>query len=192
MLKTIPLPLTCVALLFLASCSSDSPAPGEIELNDFFEADFELIDMYGKKATDERFAGKPMLIYYGFTSCPDVCPASLSILAATLEELGPSADDLQPLFISVDPERDTPERLADHLAFEPRILGLTGSPEATQAARDKMRVFAQKVDLGDSAAGYTVDHQSMFFLTDKQGKPVRAFRDTTDPETLAERIKIWL
>lgn len=192
MLKSNPPRLALIASVCLAACADERPIPGEITLNDAFSADFELIDTNGEVATDERFEGKPMLIYYGFTSCPDVCPVALSVLAATLDQLGSDADRLQPLFITVDPERDTPERLAQHLAFAPDILGLTGSPEAIDEAKANMRVFAKKVPLKDSAAEYTVDHQSMFFLTDASGKPVRAFDDTTDPEVLARRLKSWL
>ena len=192
MIRTNPLAIT--AALCLAACTGgdERPAPGEITLNEAFVADFDLVDMRGDPATDERFAGKPMLIYFGFTSCPDVCPAALGVLQATLSALGKDAERLQVLFISVDPERDTPERLAQHLAFEPRILGLTGSPDAAAEAREAMRVFAAKVPLNESAAGYTVDHQSMFFLTDREGRPVRAFDDGMDPELLASRIRPWL
>ena len=180
------------AITLLAACSDSGPVPGEIELTDLFVADFELIDHNGEAATDERFEGKPMLMYFGFASCPDVCPAALSVLSATLEELGGEAGKLQPLFITVDPERDTPEKLKAHLAFDDRLLGLTGSLEAVDAARDAMKVYAAKVQLDESALGYTVDHQSLFFLTDKAGKPVRAFDDSLDPETLAKAIRPWL
>lgn len=186
-------PVVALFLVLTASCTgSDGPVPGEIALNDAFAADFDLIDMHGEPATDERFEGKPMLMYFGFTSCPDVCPAALGVLDATLEALGPDARGVQPLFITVDPERDDPERLRRHLAFEPRILGLTGSPEAIAEARERMRVYAAKVELESSAIGYTVDHQSMFFLTDAGGKPVRAFDDGMAPDLLAERIRAWL
>ncbi|MEM9838409.1 MAG: SCO family protein [Pseudomonadota bacterium] len=192
MFRTNPLPLALIASVCLAACGQERPIPGEITLNEAFVADFDLIDVNGEQATDERFEGKPMLIYYGFTSCPDVCPVALSVLAATLDQLGSDADKLQPLFITVDPERDTPERLGQHLAFAPEILGLTGSVEAIEDAKAKMRVFAKKVPLPNSEAEYTVDHQSMFFLTDAEGTPIRAFDDTTDPETFAQRLKTWL
>ncbi|MCQ8183835.1 SCO family protein [Parvularcula maris] len=178
--------------LLLACAESDVPAAGEIQLNEAFEAEFDLVDHHGEPATDERFEGEPMLIYFGFTSCPDVCPAALGVMTATLDELGGDADKLQPLFITVDPERDTPERLRNHLAFDQRILGLTGEEDAVANARDSMRVFAAKAPLEGSAAGYTMDHQSMFFLTDKEGNPIKAFRDDVPPETLASRIRVHL
>ncbi|MEM9810516.1 MAG: SCO family protein [Pseudomonadota bacterium] len=181
-----------VALFSLAACGNDKPIPGEIELNEAFVADFDLIDHHGEPATDERFEGKPMLIYFGFASCPDVCPASLAVMTAALEALGGKADNLQALFITVDPERDTPERLAQHLSFDERILGLTGPADNIKTARDNMRVFAARVDLEDSAMGYTMDHQSLFFLTNAEGQPVRAFDDAIAPEALARAIEQWM
>ncbi|NNU15749.1 SCO family protein [Parvularcula sp. ZS-1/3] len=181
----------CAAAL-LASCADERPIAGEITLNEAFSAEFDLVDMYGEDATDERFEGKPMLIYFGFTSCPDVCPAALGVLTATLEEMGKDASGLQPLFITVDPERDTQARLVQHLSFDERILGLTGDEEAIEAAMKRMRVFAAKVPLEDSAVGYTVDHQSMFFLTDENGRPIRAFNDSIAPDVFAKRLKAFL
>lgn len=180
-----------IPALFLvaAACSEGAPPRGEMQLNKAFSAEFDLVDMNGEPASDERFEGKPMLIYFGFTSCPDVCPAALGVLHATLNELGADAEKIQPLFITVDPERDTPERLTQHLSFDGRILGLTGSEDELKDARDRMRVFAAKVPLEDSAAGYTVDHQSLFFLTDAAGQPILAFNDNMDPAVLAARIK---
>jgi protein SCO1/2 len=181
-----------IAILLIASCGDDRPVPGEITLNDAFVLDFNLVDHEGEPATDERFEGEPMLIYFGFASCPDVCPAALSVMTATLDELGRDAAALQPLFITVDPERDTPERLRSHLTFDDRILGLTGSQQAIDETRNGMRVFAKKVAMEDSALGYSVDHQSMFFLTDASGKPVRAFDDGMPPEVMADAIRPWL
>lgn len=183
-----------IATAILSGCAPDAgrPVPGEATLNEAFVADFDLIDMNGTPATDERFEGKPVLIYFGFTYCPDVCPAALSVLSSTLDELGDDAHRLHTLFISIDPGRDSPEQLREHLAFNENILGLTGSQEAIDHALSGMRMFAKKVDLEGSAAGYTVDHYSKFFLIDSTGQPVRAFDDFLDPAVLAERIRLWL
>ena len=186
------LPLGAALTLTLAACGDSGPVPGEITLTDAFVADFELIDHNGEPATDERFEGKPMLIYFGFSSCPDVCPASLSVLSASLDAMGKRADQIQPLFITVDAERDTPEKLRQHLSFDDRILGLTGDIEALEEARQNLRVFAAKVPLDDSALGYTMDHQSLFFLIDRQGNAVRAFDDGMDPKALAQAVERWL
>ncbi|MEM0927729.1 MAG: SCO family protein [Pseudomonadota bacterium] len=186
------LALASTLSLTLAACGDSGPVPGEITLTDAFVADFDLVDHNGEAASDERFEGKPMLIYFGFTHCPDVCPASLSVMTASLDALGSKADQIQPLFITVDPERDTPEALRQHLSFDDRILGLTGEAEALETARKNLRMFAAKVPLDDSALGYTMDHQSLFFLIDRQGNAVRAFDDGMDPRVLARAVERWL
>lgn len=184
--------MTGAAALMLAACGgqdSNLPQAGVIELNSLFDADFALTDMHGQPATDERFEGEPMLIYFGFSTCPDVCPAALGVMQAALDELGEDAERIQPLFITVDPERDTPERLASYLAFDERVLGLTGTPEEAKAARDAFKVFAAKVPMPDSAMGYTMDHQSMFYLTDAAGQPLVALDDGMAPRELAAAIE---
>lgn len=178
----------------LAACGSqgdgkDRPPQGVIELNSLFDADFALVDTRGEPATDERFEGTPMLIYFGFATCPDVCPAALGTMQATLDALGDEADAIQPLFVTVDPERDTPERLAAYLAFDDRILGLTGTVEAAKAARDAMKVFATKVPMPNSAIEYTMDHQSLFYLTDAAGRPLFAIDDGLAPDAIADVIE---
>lgn len=179
--------------LLLAACGQkELPVRGEIALNSMFDAEFELTDHFGDAASDERFEGKPMFIYFGFTTCPDVCPAALGHMTAALDRLGKEADGLHPLFITVDPERDNAERLKNHLAYDERILGLTGSAEALEAARDAMNVYAAKVPLPDSAMEYTVDHQRLFYLTDADGVPVVAMPDSTAPEDLARILKRYL
>jgi len=178
----------------LASCGSESDLPirGETQLNELFVADFDLIDMNGEPATDERFEGKPMLLYFGFTHCPDVCPAALSVLSSTLDELGSDVDDVHTLFITVDPERDTPERLKEYLTFNENILGLTGSTEAIGKAVSNIRGIAQRVEIEGSEVGYVVDHVSKFYLTNADGEPQVMLDDGLDPEVLAERIRRWL
>ena len=182
---------TMAAVLALAACGSGEPEAqrGVIALNSLFEAEFDLTDMNGQPATDERFAGEPMLIYYGFSTCPDVCPAALGVMQASLDALGKDAARIQPLFITVDPERDTPERLAAYLAFDDRVLGLTGTVKEAEAARDGLKVFAAKVPMPDSAMGYTMDHQSMFYLTDAGGTPLVALDDGMAPEAIAAEIR---
>lgn len=181
-----------LSMLALTGCGGKAetkPVRGEIRLTSLFEVDFDLIDHTGAGATDEKFAGKPMFIYFGFTTCPDVCPAALGTMTATLDKLGGKASQIQPLFITVDPKRDTPERLAQHLAYDGRILGLSGSADALQAARDGLKVYAAEVPMPDSAMEYTVDHQRLFYITDSAGTPVIAIPDSADPEIVAALIK---
>jgi protein SCO1/2 len=111
------------------------------------ESEFSLIDHTGKPMTDEDFEGKWQLVFFGFTYCPDVCPTTLNDVSIVLEELGAEADQLQPLFITVDPERDTPEVMAEYVAnFDPRIVGLTGSPEQIEQATQAFRAYYAKVE----------------------------------------------
>ncbi|ADM08941.1 SCO1/SenC family protein [Parvularcula bermudensis HTCC2503] len=185
-------PIALVLTLTLMACGqapNDRPMPGAITLNEAFDADFDLIDDQGEPATDERFEGKPMFIYFGFTACPDICPAALGIMTQTLDRLGAQSKAIQPLFISVDPARDDPERLRNHLAYDGRILGLTGSQAAIDDARLALNYYAARRELPDSALGYTIDHQRIFFLTDAAGTPVLAFPDSTDPALLAKAIR---
>lgn len=183
-----------LVVLAAAGCDNQStPAaqrsgPGPISLTAAFDADFSLVDHYGETATDERFAGQPMLIYFGFTTCPDVCPAALGTMTATLDQLGEKAGAIQPLFITVDPERDTPDRLSDHLAYDGRILGLTGDADALAEARAALKHYAARREMPDSALGYTMDHQRLFYLTDREGTPVLALPDTMAPEAIASIV----
>lgn len=172
-----------------AGCTDERPKAGEIALNSRFVVDFDVIDQFGEPATDERFDGKPMLIYFGFTTCPEVCPAALGAMTATLDRLGKDAQKVQPLFVTVDWERDDASRLRDHLAYDPRILGLTGSEEALAAMRKGLNVYAAKVALPDSALGYTMDHQRLFYITDAAGTPVVAISDQVPPEQIAQILQ---
>lgn len=183
--------LIIVFMLALTGCEKADPLtqPGVITLSSAFSAEFSLTDQFGMPASDERFEGKPMLLYFGFASCPDVCPAALSVMSAALEVLGKDADKVQALFITIDPERDSAATLKSHLAFDPRILGLTGTLEQTEAARKAMKVYAQKVPLPDSALVYTMDHQSMFYIVDSDGVPQIALRDTVSPDLIKQVIR---
>ena len=189
MVKLRALPAVLAALTLAACAREAGPEPGEMALNGLFTADFDLVDMHGLPATDERFEGTPMLIYFGFASCPDVCPAALSVMSAGLDALGEDAARVRPLFVTVDPERDTPEVLTRSLAFDPRILGLTGDAAAIEAAKDSLKVAALRRELPDSALGYTMDHSSLFYLTDADGVPVAALEDSMPPEALARVVR---
>ena len=132
---------------------------------------FSLIDHHGKPVTDRDYLGKPTLVFFGFTHCPDVCPTTLFEISNYLKELGPDADRLNVLFITVDPERDTPEQLALYLSsFDPRITGLSGSPENVSAAAKAYHIFAKKVPLKDG--DYTMDHTATVAMMNSKGKYV--------------------
>src|ERR1700759_612889 len=122
---------------------------------------FQLTDQHGKRVGDKDFRGRYMLIYFGYSFCPDVCPTTLAVMAQALEKLGPEARRVTPVFITIDPERDTPQVLADYMkAFGPSFVGRTGSVDAIKDAKKKSRVYAVKkpLDPAKPKAGYGMDH----------------------------------
>ena len=129
---------------------------------------FTLIDEHGRPFTDKALLGKPSLVFFGFTYCPEVCPTTLTRMSGWLKALGPDAGKLNIAFISIDPERDTPAQLASYLtAFDPRIHGLTGSQAQVDKAADAYRVYHRKVPL--PGGGYTMDHSAAIYVLDRKG-----------------------
>lgn len=143
---------------------------------------YHLTSHTGQQVTDKTYIGKIQLVFFGFTSCPDVCPTALSTMASLLDRLGGDADKVQPIFITVDPERDTQERLAEYVGvFHPAIVGLTGTPtEISEAARG-FGVFYKRVP-GETEGEYTMDHSASTFVLDAQGK----FHSTLDSHETEE------
>jgi cytochrome oxidase Cu insertion factor (SCO1/SenC/PrrC family) len=151
---------------------------------------FALIDGDGHAVTERSFPGKWLLIYFGYTYCPDVCPTSLNRVAEALDRLGPDGAEIQPLFITVDPERDTPAMLRDYVkAFDPRLIGLTGSPEAIAAAAKAYRVYYRRTDQGSGASDYLIDHSALTYLVDPQGAVVAYFSHNDSAESMAATIR---
>jgi protein SCO1/2 len=149
---------------------------------------FQLIDQDGKTVTDQDFKGRPFLVFFGFTHCPDICPTALFDMSEVLRKLGPDADRVRVLFVTVDPERDTPAVLKDYLSsFEPQIHGLTGDPAAIAAAEKSYRVYARKVPL--DGGEYTMDHSAVVYLMDKDGKFVAPFNLKRQPEESATELR---
>lgn len=130
---------------------------------------FTLVDQAGRPVTDRDLLGKPTVVFFGFTFCPEVCPTTLQDLTADLQDLGPAADRLNVVFVTVDPERDRPEQLRQYLSsFDPRIRGLTGTPEQVAAMAREYRVTSRRVPL--EGGGYTMDHTSYVMLFDERGE----------------------
>jgi len=152
---------------------------------------FHLEDQNAKLVSDADMKGRPFLVFFGFTHCPDVCPTTLFDISEVLKSLGPDADRTGALFITVDPERDTPAVLKDYLAnFDPHLRGLTGDPSAVQAALKAYRVYAKKVPLqGDD---YTMDHTAVVYLMDKDGRFVAPFNLKRTPAAAAEELRRYL
>jgi len=152
---------------------------------------FELTDHTGKLRTERDFRGKLMLVYFGFTYCPDVCPTDLQAIGLALDKLGTDGDSVQPLFITVDPERDTAAHLAEYVPmFHPRLIGLTGSAEAIRKAADAYKVYYAKVDPPKGDGGYyTVDHTAFIYLMDREGNYLGFFPPGTSADRMVEIIR---
>lgn len=153
-----------------------------------------LQDPNGRSVTSEDFRGRFQLIAFGYTYCPDICPTTLVEMAAILKQLGDQAARLQPIFITIDPERDSGEVLKTYTAFfDPRILGLTGSPALVRHAADNFRIrYAKVVTPGADPAHYAVDHSAGMILLGPDGQVVRKFAFATPIGELAERIAAYL
>jgi len=150
---------------------------------------FSLVDQNGTRVTEKDFRDRHMLVFFGFTSCPDICPAGLQLVAAALDKLGDKADRIVPVFISVDPERDTPEKLGEYVQnFDTRFVGLTGTPEEIAKAAKAYRVYYKKVPNADLPDDYAIDHTAIFYLMDPKGEFVTHFTPTTPLEEMAARL----
>lgn len=150
---------------------------------------FTLTAHTGQRVSDSDYRGKFMLVFFGFTYCPDVCPTALQTVAAALEQLGAKADRVVPLFITVDPERDTPEQLAQYVAsFSPRFVGLTGSRAEIDTVLKEYRVYAQKVEDPKSTAGYTMNHSSIIYVMGPDGSYRSHLTHATSADVIVERL----
>ncbi len=151
---------------------------------------FALTDQTGKRVTEKDFLGRYTLVFFGFTNCPDICPSGLQVMTAALEKLGARADEITPVLISIDSERDTPQKLADYVkSFHPRLIALTGTPDEVAAAAKAYRVYYQKVPDEKDPTQYSYDHSSIFYLMDKDGSLLAPIPHTTDVAQLTEAIE---
>jgi protein SCO1 len=152
---------------------------------------FQLTDQNGSTVTEQDLKGKPFLVFFGFTHCPDVCPTTLFDVSEVLRRLGPDADRVGALFISVDPARDTPGKLKDYLSsFDPHLKGLTGDEAAITAVAKAYRVYYKKVPL--DGGEYTMDHTALVYLMDKEGHFVRPFNVKQRAEEAAADLRKYL
>lgn len=158
---------------------------------------FALINHDGDSVTQQDFAGQYMLIYFGYTWCPDVCPLALQFMGDALTRLGPGAAQIQPLFITIDPERDTPEVIRQYLASfqrgiagQPELIGLTGSPESIEAVAAAYKMYFRKTEPldADNPMSYGLDHMNIFYLMGPDGAYVAHFMSPTSPTDVAEVI----
>ena len=149
---------------------------------------FTLTDQTGKPRSDSDFRGKLMIVYFGYSYCPDVCPTDLMAITQALDALGPAARDVQPVFITIDPERDT-KVLADYLsAFHPSFVGLTGSPDEIRTVANAFKAFYVKVP--DQRSGdYSIDHSGVIYLIDRNGEYLGFMPPQTNPDRLTEVLR---
>ena len=152
---------------------------------------FQLTDQAGQTVTEKNLKGRPTLIFFGFTHCPDVCPTSLFEISEVLKAMGKDADRINAYFISVDPERDTAAAMKEYLSsFDPHLKGLTGDSEAVAKVISGFRVYARKVPLKDG--DYTMDHTALIYLMDRDGRFVSPFNLKRTPEEAATDLKRYL
>ena len=152
---------------------------------------FQLTDQGGQTVTDKSLQGRPTLIFFGFTHCPDVCPTSLFEISEVLRAMGGDADRVNAYFVSVDPERDTVAAMKDYLSsFDPHLKGLTGDPEVIAKVLSEYRVYSRKVPLKDG--DYTMDHTALIYLMDRDGHFVSPFNLKRTPEAAAADLKRYL
>src|ERR1700684_2728191 len=149
---------------------------------------FTLTDQNGRRRSDRDFRGKLMIVYFGYTFCPDVCPADLMAITQALDALGPAADGVQPIFITVDPERDS-KLLAEYVrAFHKSLIGLTGSPEEIRKVANAYKAFYTKVP-GTRDGDYAIDHAGVIYLMGRRGEYLGFLAPQTGPEKLTEILR---
>lgn len=154
---------------------------------------FTLVNHHGETVTEQDFRGRYMLLYFGFTFCPDICPTELGVMAAAVNALGEKGEQVTPVLITIDPERDTPDVLARYVAlFHPRLVGLTGTAEQMDAAARAWHVYYGRVEDESVSEAYTMDHSSIVFLMGPDGEYLKLFRPQTPPDEMAREIAKFL
>ena len=180
--------LLCFGIVLMLSGRLSAPVAQQIA---GVGGPFRLIDQNGQTVSDGDLKGRPFLVFFGFTHCPDVCPTTLFDVSEILRSLGPDADRARALFITVDPERDTPAVMKDYLSsFDPHLSGLTGDAAAVAAVAKAYRVYYKKVPLDDG--GYTMDHTAIVYLMDKEGRFVSPFNLKRTTEAAAADLRRYM
>ncbi|MGE8615943.1 MAG: SCO family protein [Achromobacter veterisilvae] len=182
--------LSSLALLALAGCGPDAPPLHGMDLSGMPDGDFQLQDTEGRERRLADYRGHPVMLFFGFTQCPDICPTALTRAVEIKGLLGADAARLRILFITVDPERDTPEILRAYTqAFDPGFIGLRGDAQQTRAAAQSFKVFYQRVPTGSS---YTMDHTALTYVIDAQGKLRIALRHQQTAQECADDLRTVL
>jgi len=185
--------LAAILGLLLAACDAGPPKFKSTDITGVeYGRSLELTDHTGKPRRLEDFRGKAVVVFFGFTRCPDVCPTTLADAAQAMQHLGPDADRVQVLLVTVDPERDTRKVLADYVtAFDPRFLGMHGDLEATLRAAKEFKVYFEKRP-GKTPDGYSIDHSAQSYVIDPQGRLRLFVRHDRIAEDLAPDLRVLL
>ena len=189
--------LSALVIASFAACSEPTARVGKTVVSGAADigGEVSLIDHNGTLQTQEAYEGKPQLIYFGFSYCPDICPTALQKMGAVQAQVDRGGDKLNYLFVSVDPKRDTPESLKPYVeanGFPHGLTGLTGSQEQIDVAKAAFKVYAQVVETPESASDYTVDHSDIIYFMDKSGKFVELFTGRSTIPDIAGRVKYHL
>jgi protein SCO1/2 len=190
-MKSVATILGALALsLAVSACKKPTPRTDHVPLQTYdFGGDFTLTDQNGARYTMSEHRGRITLLFFGYTLCPDVCPTTLSKLTQVYRSLGPRSDSVSTVFVSVDPDRDTPQALRDYLQnFGIKVVGLTGTRQDVDTATSKFRV-SYTIEQSDSAAGYLVSHTTLLYLIDEQGRLRHMFKHSDSPETITTIVK---
>ncbi len=188
------LPVVALVLALTASTAGRAASPLPPALETLFGGPFSMVDQNGAPRGDTDFRGRFMLVYFGYTTCPSICPANLQHMADALERLGDRSMDIVPVFVSIDPARDRPEQLKEYVAhFGETFVGLTGSEAQVREIAKAYRVHRRKVvEAGADAGDYLVDHASITYLMGPDGKFRTLFPHNTTGDVMAERIAGYL
>ena len=179
-----------ICSLLLAACAEEPKFKSTDITGVEYGAKLDLTDHTGRARHLEDFRGKAVVLFFGFTQCPDVCPTTLVDISNSLKKLGPDAERVQVLFVTVDPERDTPKVLAEYVAaFDPRIVALRGDAAATQRVAKEFKIYYEKRKQGD---GYTVDHSAQSYVVDPQGRLRLLVRHERLAQDLADDLRTLL
>ena len=185
-----------VSLLLVLAPTACGKAPQPPLAGAAIGGPFTLVDQNGRTVSDRDFAGKYRIVYFGYTHCPDVCPTDLATISQALsqfEKKDPAhAAKVQPIFVTVDPERDTPGEMKEYLrAFHPRLIGLTGTPAQIADAEKKFVVYSHKGDV-QPGGGYAMDHSRQIVLQGPDGKPLALLADDQGPQAMAAELERWV
>jgi protein SCO1 len=186
------LPATVILVVLVAAAVLENQAAAQVQIPPAGEnVHFALTAADDRAVTEQSYRGKWLMVYFGYTFCPDICPTTMLEIAGALEALGPRADAVQGVFVTVDPDRDTPEVLGDYLkSFDPRLIGLTGTRAQISAAAKSFRVFYERQDRDDGT--YSYDHSAFIYLVDAEGRFIKAVAGDNGGKQITDTLSVLM